>query len=105
MFSQNNKDLKDGSILFNTPWKNDGKGDARALIYKRYNFNDVPEVEDLQWAEVIDGKTVRQRGEVAEENWYNIAYPEDYDEIFDSADRLRRAASRAKKIRVRKKAA
>ena len=105
MFSQNNKDLKDGSILFNTPWKNDGKGDARSLIYKRYNFNDVPEVEDLQWAEVIDGKTVRQRGDVAEENWYNIAYPEDYDEIFDSADRLRRAASRAKKIRVRKKAA
>ena len=50
-------------------------------------------------------RLLRWGGEVAEENWYNIAYPEDYDEIFDSADRLRRAASRAKKIRVRKKAA
>lgn len=92
MFSSNTKDLKDGSLLFNSPWKQDTKGDARAAVYKRYNFNDVPEVEDLQWAEIQGGKTKRQRGEAAENAWYEIAFPEEFmdDEVFDSAERRSR---------------
>lgn len=35
MFSSNTKDIKDGSILFNSPWQEDAKGAARNAVYKR----------------------------------------------------------------------
>lgn len=93
LFDQARQEMPRGEvILTNTPYKNDGKGEARAAIYKRARFNYLPDRDDVQWAVMRDREMVRLSKDDADDLFDEIMTEnnpfdnEDFDPDVDGED-------------------
>lgn len=60
MFSAQLDEMPDNAVLFNNPYKDDGLGDKRSAIYKRFKFAELPGVRGgNMWAVKNQGKLTK----------------------------------------------
>jgi aminoglycoside phosphotransferase len=67
MFSAQLDEMPENAVLFNNPYKDDGLGDKRSAIYKRFKFTELPGVRGgNMWALKNQGKLTKIPPEQAE---------------------------------------
>lgn len=60
MFSAQLDEMPENAVLFNNPYKDDGLGDKRSAIYKRFKFTELPGVRGgNMWALKNQGKLTK----------------------------------------------